>query len=191
MKILILNGSPRPRGNVSTMLDAMKQEAEMIGHEVTMLPVAELSVTPCVGCMVCRSKRDCALPEDDAHRVARMLAEADVLIVGAPCYWGNLPGQMKTLFDRMVYAVMREGGRFGLPQPLHTGKKAIIVATSSVPFPLNRLMHHTAGVVRAVKEILHTGGFKIVATVQRGGTKMQRDLPQRVVERCRKVVHKL
>lgn len=27
--------------------------------------------------------------------------------MGAPCYWGNIPGQMKLLFDRIVYGMMQ------------------------------------------------------------------------------------
>ncbi len=190
MNILMLNGSPRRNGNISQMLDVMRREAEQQGHAVTLMNVADMKVTPCTGCMACRSRRECVLPDDDAQRVVAALASSDVLVVGAPCYWGNLPGQMKVLFDRMVYGLMddREGV---MPKPLHKGKKAVVVATSTVPFPFNRLLNHTRGVVNAVKEILRYSGFKVTATMQKGGTKLHPDMTEQEIKRCRKIIGKL
>ncbi len=190
MKILILNSSPRRRGNISKMLEAMKQEAENGGAEVTFVHVSDLQVRPCIGCMKCRDSLKCCLPEDDAQKVLQAVKEADALIVGAPCYWGNLPGELKVLFDRMVYGMMGENS-WGMPLPLHRGKKAIIVSTCTTPYPFNILYHQTRGVVRALKEILKWSGFKIVKTIERGGTKKHPELSDKEMARCRKSVHKL
>ena len=51
MNVLILNGSPRRHGNVSAMLDAIREEAERNGASVTTVFVPELQVKPCTGCM--------------------------------------------------------------------------------------------------------------------------------------------
>lgn len=190
MKILILNSSPRRRGNISKMLEAMKQEAENGGAEVTFVHVSDLQVRPCIGCMKCRDSLKCCLPEDDAQKVLQAVKEADALIVGAPCYWGNLPGELKVLFDRMVYGMMGENS-WGMPLPLHRGKKAIIVSTCTTPYPFNILYHQTHGVVRALKEILKWSGFKIVKTIERGGTKKYPELSDKEMARYRKSVHKL
>lgn len=190
MKILILNSSPRRRGNISKMLEAMKQEAENGGAEVTFVHISDLQVRPCIGCMKCRDSLKCCLPEDDAQKVLQAVKEADALIVGAPCYWGNLPGELKVLFDRMVYGMMGENS-WGMPLPLHRGKKAIIVSTCTTPYPFNILYHQTRGVVRALKEILKWSGFKIVKTIERGGTKKHPELSDKEMARCRKSVHKL
>ncbi|WP_418697544.1 flavodoxin family protein [Bacteroides sp.] len=190
MKILILNSSPRRRGNISKMLEVMKQEAESCGAEVTFVHVSDLQVRPCIGCMKCRSSLECCLPEDDAQKVLQSMKEADALIVGAPCYWGNLPGELKVLFDRMVYGMMGENS-WGMPLPLHKGKKAIIVSTCTTLYPFNILYHQTRGVVRALKEILKWSGFKIVRAVERGGTKKHPELSERELAHCRKSVHKL
>ena len=102
MNILIINGSPRKKGLVSQMLDIMCCEAENRGDSVETVFTNDLNVKPCIGCMVCRTKNKCVLDEDDSQRVIKLLQEADAIIMGAPCYWGNIPGQMKLLFDRMV-----------------------------------------------------------------------------------------
>ena len=107
MKTVVLNGSPRRGGVVSQML-AHVCEALPEGCDIEWFGVGELNVRPCTGCMKCRSTGRCALPQDDAHRVAEAIRGADLLIVGSPCYWGNMSGQLKLLFDRVVYAMMGE-----------------------------------------------------------------------------------
>ena len=116
MNILIINGSPKKRGLISQMLDIMRVEAENRGDSVELVYTNDLSVKPCIGCMVCRTKNKCVLGEDDSQRMISKLQEAEAIIMGAPCYWGNIPGQMKLLFDRMVYGMMRDTPRF--PEPL-------------------------------------------------------------------------
>ena len=51
MKVLILNGSPRRHGNMSKMLELMKQELEGCGAETVYIDVPRLQVHPCIGCM--------------------------------------------------------------------------------------------------------------------------------------------
>ena len=121
MNILIVNGSPRKTGLISQMLDIMREDAESRGDKVQMVYSNDLSIKPCIGCMACRTKLKCSIAEDDSQRVLKMIQEADAIIMGAPCYWGNIPGQMKLLFDRIVYGMMRDTPRF--PEPLMKGKK--------------------------------------------------------------------
>ena len=80
MKILIINGSPRKQGHISKMLQLMETEARANGDEVTVIRVADLQISPCIGCMSCREKLKCCLPEDDAQRVLKQIEEAQ-----APC----------------------------------------------------------------------------------------------------------
>ena len=120
MNILIINGSPRKKGLISQMLGIMQAEAEQRGDQVQMVYTNDLNIKPCIGCMACRTKLKCSIAEDDSQRVLKMLQDADAIIMGAPCYWGNIPGQMKLLFDRIVYGMMRDTPRF--PEPLMKGK---------------------------------------------------------------------
>ena len=190
MKILVVNGTPRKDGNIFRMLSAMKEEAEAKGFEVTSVSVSGLHVVPCTGCMTCRSRRECVLPEDDAQRILRFIRECDVLVVGAPCYWGNIPGQLKVLFDRIVYGMMGEKSSSGIPEPLHKGKKAILVSTCSTPFPFNIWFGQSQGAVRALREILKWSGFKVVSAIQLGGTR-KRQAGEKELEKCRRAIRKL
>ena len=188
MNVLIVNGSPRRQGNVARMLEAMRKEAEKCNMQASLLNIADLSVKPCTGCMACRKSLACVLPDDDAQQTLRLIQRCDVLIIGAPCYWGNMPGTLKVLLDRMVYGLIGEG-KYG-PRPLHKGKLAIVVSTSTTPYPFNRWFNQTRGVIRALKEVLKWSGFRLRACIERGGTR-QKPVDAKDLERCRRAVRKL
>ena len=189
MKLLIINGSPRKKGLISQMLRVFHEQAIATGVEVTEVYANDLQIKPCMGCMACRSKRYCVLPEDDAQRVLALIQQADAIVIGAPCYWGNIPGQLKLLFDRIVYGMMRDTPRF--PEPLMKGKKAVFISTCTTPFPFNILMNQSRGAIRALREIGRFSGWKIVDTIERGGTATRPQLSPRDISKCHKAFRKL
>ena len=188
--ILILNASPRRHGNISQMVEVMADECRQAGVEVQTVAVQQLDIRPCLGCMKCRAAHKCVLPEDDAQRVLKLIQQADALVIAAPCYWGNIPGTLKLLFDRIVYGMMDESEK-GWPLPLHKGKRCVLVSTSTTPWPFNRIMHQSSGAIRAMKEVCRYSGIKTVATVEKGGTRHDTTLSEKDERRCRKAVRKL
>ena len=189
MNLLIINGSPRKKGLISQMLRIFHEQAIASGIEVTEVYANDLQIKPCMGCMACRSKRHCVLPEDDAQRVLALIQQADAIVIGAPCYWGNIPGQLKLLFDRIVYGMMRDTPRF--PEPLMKGKRLVCISTSTTPWPFNILMNQSHGAIRALREIGRFSGWKIVDTVERGGTATRPQLSPRDIRKCHKAFRKL
>ena len=171
------------------MLDIMRREAEEKGATVEMVRTNDLDVKPCVGCMACRTQNLCKISDDDSQRVLRLLQASDAVVIGAPCYWGNIPGQMKLMFDRQVYGMMRDTPRF--PEPLMKGKMCILVSTCTTPWPFNIWMNQSRGAIRALKEIGRYAGFKIVKTIERGGTVMHPTLTDKDKKKCRKAIQKL
>lgn len=185
MKVLMFYASPWHNGNISAMLDCIAEEMIERGWTVDVEYVDGLDVHPCVGCMKCRADKECCLGSDDAHRIAGKLGEYDLYVIGAPCYWGNMPGTLKVLFDRMVYAMVdTEAGKL-LPVPLLKGKRAIIVTASATPSPFNRWFGQTSGVVKSLKSIFRQCGVKIIGTYQKGGT---RKSPEPTEKDLRKVL---
>ena len=123
--------------------------------------------------------------EDDGHRIADSIKKCDGMIVGTPVYWGNMNGQLKCLFDRMVGIMMGES-KYGIPLPLRKGKKAAIITTCTTPFPFNRLAHQSTGAERALREILKSSGFKVCAKIAVSGTKGKNEPPERAFKKARK-----
>lgn len=190
MKVVLLNGSPHRQGKVAQLLMAMQEEAERQGMQTRLIQVSDLNVQPCCGCMQCRSLRHCVLPVDDAQQVLQALKEADALVIGAPCYWANMPGSLKVLFDRLVYGLMDDSVGC-LPRPLHQGKRALLVVTASTPYPFNFLFDQTSGTLRSLRAVLKWSGFRVVGQLVRSGTKAHPQLRERDLAAARQIVGRL
>ena len=85
--------------------------------------------------------------------------------------------------------MMRDTPRF--PEPLMKGKKCILVSTCTTPWPWNILFKQSRGAIRAMREIARYAGFKIVKTIERGGTAMHPELTEKDKQKCRKAIELL
>ena len=84
-KLLILNASPRKKGNISQMVTEMANEAMTHGVDVDVIEVQKLNVRPCMACMQCRAKGFCVLPDDDSQRILQLIVDCDAMVIAAPC----------------------------------------------------------------------------------------------------------
>jgi NAD(P)H-dependent FMN reductase len=160
--ILLLNSSPRKKGVTTSLLKIIADEARAAGADVEWVDVNDLSIRPCIGCLKCRPDKKCILPKDDGHRIGELIEKCSGLVVGAPTYWGNMPGTLKILFERNVPVLEHyELYTWRFPKPKHKGKPAAIVTASLSPFPFNYLPSQGSGALRAVKIVLKAAGFDI------------------------------
>ena len=189
MSVLVLNGSPRESGTVSTLLKHITEGLPQ-GRESEWVDVCDLHIENCTGCMACRERKQCVLPEDDGHIIGSKIAAADALIVGTPVYWGNMCAPLKLLFDRNVPVFMDERPS-GMPVPQQKGKRAAIATACTSPWPFNFILPESRGAIRAVKEILHCGGYKVVGSVVKTGTRSAPGVPERLVRKARRLGAKL
>jgi NAD(P)H-dependent FMN reductase len=179
MKVLVLNGSPRPNGSVATLLKCIVEGLAANRHEVEWVDVHALEIRECTGCMQCRPDGECVLPEDDAHRIGRKIQAADALVVGTPTHWANMTASLKSLFDRNVPVFMGERP-CGLPQPRQKGKPAALVTACATPWPWNYLAGQSRGALRAVGEVLHRGGYRLLGSLVMSGTKRNPQVSSRL-----------
>lgn len=185
MKGLILNGSPRRNGKIGQL---MEYAAGVSGEEVELVNVYDLNIRPCTACMKCRATGRCVLPEDDGHGLARKITEADWLVVGSPTHWGNMSAGLKNMFDRLVPVFMGENG-LGIPQPRQKGKRAVVVATCTTPYPFNVIFRQSRGTVKMIREVLQTGGFRVYS-LEVPGTKNRETIPEKYLKRLARMVKK-
>lgn len=171
MKALIINGSPRPQGVIAQALDTAADELRQAGADVDRIDVYREEFHACVGCMQCRTTAICSLPRDAAHTAGERIATADLLIVGTPTYWGGMSARLKMLFERLVPLFMGESA-LGIPQPRQKGKRALVIAACTTPWPFNLWMRQSRGAVQSLYEIFHTGGMKTHA-IQLAGTRKE------------------
>ena len=176
MKALILNGSPHPQGVVVQALRTAADTLRQAGADIEWIDVYRTEFRPCTGCMQCRATNVCPLPRDAAHAVGERIRQAGLLVVGTPTYWGGMSARLKMLFERLVPVFMGESA-LGLPQPRQKGKRALVIAACTTPWPFNILARQSRGAVRSVREILGTGGMKVRTCEIPGTRKMNGKLP--------------
>ena len=103
MRILILNGSPRPQGETKKLIAAFTEAAR--DHHVDVVDVCRMTIHGCLACEYCHTKGDGkCVQQDDMQEVYELLAEAEMLVIASPIYYHNLSGQLKCAIDR-IYAL--------------------------------------------------------------------------------------
>ncbi|HIY48695.1 MAG TPA: flavodoxin family protein [Candidatus Barnesiella excrementavium] len=120
MKIAVITGSPRKRGNSFAMTDAFIQEAEKRGHTIRRFDAAFLKIGGCHACMTCYKTGKACSFDDDFNDIAPAVLEADAVVFTMPVYWYSIPAQIKGAIDRLFSLVV--GGKEV------AGKKCALIA---------------------------------------------------------------
>jgi multimeric flavodoxin WrbA len=166
MNVLMVNASPR-RNGITTALLAEAETTINSAHDTEVIRMHDLNMKPCIGCLKCRPDKTCVLPRDDAHVLAEKITGSDLMIIGSPVYWGNMPGTLKTFFDRNVplFEYCEAKAIRYIPKPQLRGKKAILIVSGGSPFPYNLLPSQSRGTIRSLKTILKAGGVRVVSVL--------------------------
>ncbi len=114
-KVLVLNSSPR-RSLSNTMvvtkafLEGLNQDRAL---EVETINVADLKVTPCLGCLSCwgRTEGDCIIRNDDIPALKEKILNSDIVISSFPLYFFSMPGILKVVTDRLLSLMLTYEGQ--------------------------------------------------------------------------------
>jgi multimeric flavodoxin WrbA len=99
--ILILKGSPREKGNSSTLAEQAAAGARQAGAEVACFDLHKLDIHTCDACDICQgvSEGECII-QDDMQMLYPKLRQADAILVASPVYWFTVSAQAKLCIDR-------------------------------------------------------------------------------------------
>lgn len=101
MKIVVITGSPRKKGNSFAMAEAFIEEAERCGHTVRRFDAAMMKIGGCHACQTCfKTGKACSF-DDDFNTIAPEILEADAVVFTTPVYWYSIPAQIKGVIDRI------------------------------------------------------------------------------------------
>jgi multimeric flavodoxin WrbA len=131
-KILILNGSPKKKGNTATLVDWFSRGAESQGAEVEIVRTASLKYKT-IGCISCRKcqksdKYECCI-DDEAKPVLAKMADVDVIVFATPLYFFSASAQLKLIFDRM-FSLYKWDNQAGTMETPLKGKTLILLASA-------------------------------------------------------------
>ena len=103
MKVLLINGSPKEKGNTAFALEQMAEVFAEQGIETEMIHVGNLLIKGCQGCGACYKIGKCVI-DDIVNETAVKLAEADGMVVGSPVYYASPNGTLLSFLDRLFYS---------------------------------------------------------------------------------------
>lgn len=107
MKVIVINGSPRPKGNTVALLEHAMEGARSQGAETKRIDLYRLNFKGCVSCFYCKRKDKphgfCAV-RDELTPVLIELKEADALLLGSPIYYDNITSGMAAFLERFLFS---------------------------------------------------------------------------------------
>lgn len=99
--IVILIGSVRRGGNTELLAKAFADGA-CKKNDVKNFSVANLKISPCIGCNSCYTQKDNeCFRKDDMIQIYNALENADILVIASPVYFYSLSAQLKAVIDRL------------------------------------------------------------------------------------------
>ncbi len=105
MKALIINGSPRQKGNTSIALIEIAKQLEKLGIESEIVWIGNKPVRGCIACNTCKDKPGaCVFDDDVCNGISAKMNSSDALIVGSPVYWGQPNGAVLSIIQRAFYS---------------------------------------------------------------------------------------
>ncbi|MGB9619423.1 MAG: flavodoxin family protein, partial [Armatimonadota bacterium] len=89
----------------------------------------DLNYKGCYSCMACKSGSETCVIQDDLKPVLEAVAEADVVILASPIYFGQVSGQLKCFIDRTFSYLKPDFHNRQDASRLAPGKKMVFVLT--------------------------------------------------------------
>ena len=103
MKVLIINGSPRPNGNTAIALHEMVKVFDADGIEAEVVQIGNKDIRGCIACGVCYEKGKCVF-DDVVNELAPKFEEADGLVIASPVYYASANATLIACLDRLFYS---------------------------------------------------------------------------------------
>lgn len=103
MKVLILNGSPRPNGNTSIAINELVKIFSKENIETELVQIGNKDIRGCIACGFCFKNGKCAF-DDVVNELAAKFEAADGLVLASPVYYASANATLIACLDRLFYS---------------------------------------------------------------------------------------
>ena len=103
MKVLMINGSPRPNGNTAVTLREMETVFKAEGIETEIIQVGNKAIRGCIACGKCAEKGKCVF-DDAVNEIAPKFEACDGLVVGSPVYFASANATLVAFLTRLFFS---------------------------------------------------------------------------------------
>lgn len=110
VKVLLLSGSPREKGNTAQILEECARIIQSNGVACEMVTFNGRSIGACTACGACSGTGECTI-DDGLNEIIATLRTCKGFIVGAPVYFGTARGDVMNALQRIGMA-SRSSDRF-------------------------------------------------------------------------------
>lgn len=104
MKVLLINGSPRPAGNTRRALDEVASTLNVYGIESEIVWIGNKPVQGCIACYKCKETGICIFNNGIYADLREKCAQADGIVIGSPTYYAGPSGALCALLDRLFFS---------------------------------------------------------------------------------------
>ena len=103
MKVLLLNGSPKPNGNTAHALREMADVFAQEGIEAEIIQIGNQDIRGCIACGSCGRNGKCVF-DDAVNAIAPKFEAADGLVIGSPVYYASANATLMAFMQRLFYS---------------------------------------------------------------------------------------
>lgn len=103
MKVMIVNGSPRPKGNTAIALAEMQKIFAENEVETELFQIGNKAIRGCVACGSCKKNGKCVF-DDIVNETAKTFEECDGFVVGTPVYYASANATTIAYLDRLFFS---------------------------------------------------------------------------------------
>jgi len=104
--VLLINGSPRDKGNTYTALSEVTTTLNAEGIDTEIVSIGKKAVQGCIACGMCGRIGKCTFNDDLYYKIWRTVKNGiDGLVIGSPVYYGGPNGSLCALLDRVFYSL--------------------------------------------------------------------------------------
>ena len=103
MKVLMINGSPRPNGNTSLALREMESVFKAESIETETIQIGNKPIRGCIACGKCAEKGKCVF-DDAVNEIAPKFEACDGLVVGSPVYYASANATLVAFLTRLFFS---------------------------------------------------------------------------------------
>ena len=103
MKVLMLNGSAKAKGNTNRALIEIGEELKKAGIDYEIFQIGPKPIRDCIGCGRC-TEEGCVFTDDTVNEFIAKAKEADGFVFGTPVYYAHPSGRILSFLDRVFYS---------------------------------------------------------------------------------------
>ena len=103
MKVLLINGSPKAKGNTYIALHEMEKVFAQQGIETELMHIGNKAIRGCIACNKCSELGKCVF-DDMVNEAAPKFQAADGIVAAGPVYYASANGTLVSFMDRLFYS---------------------------------------------------------------------------------------